>query len=184
LITKDAIEFTYARVEARMKLPKGQGIWPAFWMLGANIDETPWPQCGEIDIMENIGRERKIVHGTVHGPGYSGGNGVGGQYDFERGYPSDDFHVYAIEWLPEGIRWMIDDREYFAVTPDDLPPATDWVFDHPFFIILNLAVGGNWPGNPDDTTVFPQQLTVDYVRVYGQGNPAEKFAASGAEEIS
>jgi len=119
--------------------------------------------------MENIGREPQLVHGTVHGPGYSGANGVGNSYPHPDGAAfADDFHVYAVEWEPEEIRWYVDDAHYGTVTVDDVPG--EWVYDHPFFIILNVAVGGHWPGYPDDTTVFPQQLRVDYVRVY-EANP-------------
>ncbi len=164
LLTQDKFEFTYGRVEARLKLPTGRGIWPAFWMLGSDIDQAGWPQCGEIDIMENIGSEPNIVHGTVHGPGYSGAGGVGKPYVFKEGIFSDDFHLFAVEWEPQEIRWYVDGQPYFSVTPADL--NGEWVFDQPFFLILNLAVGGRWPGYPDLNTQFPQALQVDYVRVY------------------
>jgi beta-glucanase (GH16 family) len=184
LITWDRFEVAYGRVEARLQLPQGQGIWPAFWMLGTNLDEAGWPQSGEIDIMENIGREPSTVHGTVHGPGYSGGNGIGGGYELDSGIFADDFHVFAIEWTPEGIRWFVDDVSYFTLTPDEIPAGTEWVYDHPFFIILNLAVGGNWPGLPDETTTFPQSLVVDYVRVYGAPNQSEQFAAAFVDDFT
>jgi beta-glucanase (GH16 family) len=164
ILTKEKFEFTYGRVEARLKIPYGQGIWPAFWMLGNDIDTVSWPNCGEIDIMEHIGREPDIIHGTVHGPGYAGANGFGGPYVLKEGKFSDNFHVFAVEWEPQEIRWYIDGQQYFSVTPDQV--NGEWVFDHPFFLILNLAVGGQWPGYPDATTVFPQTLQVDYVRVY------------------
>jgi beta-glucanase (GH16 family) len=154
----------YGRIEARMKIPRGQGIWPAFWMLGNNIQTTPWPACGEIDVMENIGKEPATIHGTVHGPGYSGSHGVGGPDTLSSGAFADDYHVYAIEWDADQIKWFVDDTAYFTVTAKDLPG--EWVYDHPFFIILNVAVGGGWPGYPDDTTSFPQFMYVDYVRVY------------------
>lgn len=163
-ITKDKFAFTYGRVEARIKVPFGQGIWPAFWMLGANFPEVGWPDSGEIDIMEYIGREPKTVYGTVHGPGYSGANGVSGHIELEEDI-ADDFHVFAIEWEPEEIRWYLDGEEFHRITPDSLN-GSEWVFDHDFFLLLNLAVGGNWPGYPNDETTFPQQLLVDYVRVY------------------
>lgn len=165
-ITHDKFAFTYGRVEARIKVPFGQGIWPAFWMLGANFDEVGWPNSGEIDIMEYIGREPKTIYGTVHGPGYSGGEGVSGNIVIEEDI-SDDFHVFAIEWEPEEIRWYMDGEQFHRIIPDSLR-GNDWVFDHDFFILLNLAVGGNWPGYPDNETTFPQQLLVDYVRVYQQ----------------
>ena len=114
--------------------------------------------------MENIGKEPGRIHGTVHGPGYSGAGGISSAYDLPAGAFADTFHVYAIEWEPAAIRWYVDDALYKTVTPRDLPGR--WVYDHPFFIILNVAVGGYWPGSPDATTVFPQTMRVDYVRVY------------------
>jgi beta-glucanase (GH16 family) len=133
-------------------------------MLGDNIATVGWPACGEIDIMENIGKEPARVHGTVHGPGYSGANGVGREYDIASGAFADTFHVFAIEWEETSIRWFVDGVAYQVISPISLPSA--WVFDHQFFIILNVAVGGYWPGNPDGTTTFPQTMKVDYVRVY------------------
>lgn len=167
LLTKNKFSQAYGRFEARIKIPYGQGIWPAFWLLGDNIDTAHWPNCGEIDIMENIGREPFIIHGTFHGPGYSGGSGVGAAYTLPNSQKfSDDFHTFAVEWEPKVIRFYVDGSLYKTRTPADLPAGSSWVFDHPFFIILNVAVGGGWPGNPDTTTVFPQQMLVDYVRVY------------------
>ena len=173
LLTKNKFSQAYGRFEARIKIPYGQGIWPAFWMLGDNIDTAHWPNCGEIDIMENIGKEPSIVHGTFHGPGYWGGNGVGAAYTLTGGKKfSDDFHTFAVEWEPNVVRFYVDGLFYETRTPADLPTGTTWVFDHPFFIILNVAVGGGWPGNPDATTVFPQQMLVDYVRVYQRTSPS------------
>lgn len=173
LITKNKFTVKYGRVEARLKVPFGQGIWPAFWMLGDNIDTVGWPNCGEMDIMENIGREPTIVHGTLHGPGYSGGNGLSSSYSLPTNQPfANDFHVYAIEWEPGVVRFYCDGILYRTRTTADLPPGTAWVFDHPFFLILNVAVGGSWPGSPDATTVFPQTMSVDYVRVYQRSTPA------------
>jgi beta-glucanase (GH16 family) len=167
LLTRNKFSQTYGRFEARIKLPYGQGIWPAFWMLGENINTAGWPTCGEIDIMENIGREPSIVHGTLHGPGYSAASGISGPYALPNGQKfSDNFHTFAVEWEPSVMRFYVDRVLYKTRTPADLPAGTSGVFDHPFFIILNVAVGGNWPGNPDATTVFPQQMLVDYVRVY------------------
>ena len=171
-------EFAYGRVEARIRIPKGQGIWPAFWMLGNDIFTTaPWPASGEVDIMENIGKvsDQTTVHGTLHGPGYSGGSGIGRSYDVSPTVLADDFHVYAIEWEPTRIRWYFDNTNYFTVTDQMIPAGTDWVFDHPFFILLDLAVGANWPGYPDATTELPQKMTVDYVRVYQAPDTAERF---------
>jgi len=167
LLTKNKASWTFGRIEARIRIPRGQGIWPAFWMLGTNIDAVGWPNCGEIDIMENIGSVPSRVHGTVHGPGYSGGGGIGGSYVLPGGAAlADDFHVYAIEWEENRIRWFIDGQQFFTITPANLPAGRPWVFNAPQFMILNVAVGGNWPGNPDGSTVFPQRMTVDYVRVY------------------
>jgi beta-glucanase (GH16 family) len=161
LKTEGKKTFTYGRFEGRMKLPYGQGMWPAFWMLGGNN----WPTSGEIDIMENLGREPSIVHGTIHGPGYSGAAGPSASYTLPgNAKVSDDFHVFAIEWETNAIRWYIDDKLYSTKTPADIGGNT-WVFTHGFFFILNLAVGGEWPGNPDSTTVFPQKMVIDYVRV-------------------
>jgi beta-glucanase (GH16 family) len=167
LITKNKFEQAYGRIEARIKIPYGQGIWPAFWMLGNNIATAGWPACGEIDVMENIGREPSTVHGTIHGPGYSGGAGIGAAFNLSSGERfADGYHIFAVEWEPNEIRWYVDGSLYQTRTPKDLPAGSNWVFDHPFFIILNVAVGGNWPGKPDSTTVFPQMMLVDYVRVY------------------
>jgi len=154
------------RFEARMRLPSGQGMWPAFWMLGANYATMPWPACGEIDIMENRGQEPTLVHGSLHGPGYSGGRAITHAFTVP-GAPVDaEFHVYAVEWSSSKVTWSVDDLEYATTTAGDLPGGAAWVFDHPFFIILNLAVGGNYVGPPGPGTTFPQQLLVDYVRAY------------------
>ncbi len=167
LTTKQKFSQAYGRVEARIKIPYGRGVWPAFWLLGSNIDQVGWPACGEIDIIENIGREPAIVHGTLHGPGYSAASSIGAPYTLPGGARfADDFHVYAIEWEPNAIRWYVDGKLYETRTPADLPAGTKWVYDHPFFIILNLAIGGTWPGMPDTTTIFPQTMMIDYVRVY------------------
>jgi beta-glucanase (GH16 family) len=171
---------SYGRFEARIKIPRGQGIWPAFWMLGDDIELAPgWPKCGEIDIMENIGKEPGLVHGTIHGPGYSGEHGIGAPYGFASGKPlADDFHIYAVEWELKAIRFYVDDHLYATRTPGDLPPGTKWVYDHPFFLLLNVAVGGGWPGSPDASSVFPQEMLVDYVRVYRRATSTA--AAPGA----
>jgi beta-glucanase (GH16 family) len=180
LVTKvDAIDNTgfeqqYGRFEARMKLPFGKGMWPAFWLLGSNIQEGPedpddpttvvWPLCGEIDIMENGGSSPTIVSGAVHGPGYSGGEAIVKPYEFESSR-ADEFHIYGIEWGPGYINYYIDDVLYNQITPENV--TGDWVFNNgPFFIIINLAVGGAFDGNPNENTVFPQEMLVDYVRVY------------------
>jgi beta-glucanase (GH16 family) len=163
-------------MDARIKIPRGQGIWPAFWMLGSNFNAgVPWPTCGEIDIMENIGKtsDQGTDHGTIHGPqsggDYNGGSGVGSSYTLPGGAAlADAFHIYAIEWKPNQIKWYLDSIQFFTATPASVAglPGGQWVFTQPQFFIMNVAVGGNWPGYPDATTVFPQQMLVDYVRVY------------------
>jgi beta-glucanase (GH16 family) len=164
LKTQGHVSWRYGRIEARIRIPRGQGIWPAFWCLGDDIASVRWPASGEIDIVEVIGREPRRVYGTVHGPGYSGASGVSSFFSLPAGEVADAFHVFAIEWEEAAVRWYFDDVQFKTVTPADLPGR--WVFNHPFFLILNVAVGGNWPGDPDETTVFPQRMYVDYVRVY------------------
>jgi beta-glucanase (GH16 family) len=159
---------TRGRFEARIKLPVGQGIWPAFWLLGTDFGTVGWPQCGEIDIMEYRGQLPNIASGALHGPGYSGGNSVGGYYTLPSGAFNDDFHVFAIDWDSSSITWSVDGQDYMTITPSDLPSGASWVYNNrDFFIILNVAVGGNYVGSPDETTTFPQTMLVDYVRVYG-----------------
>ncbi len=173
LLTRNKFTQTYGRFEARIKVPYGQGIWPAFWMLGDNLSTVGWPNCGEIDIMEHIGREPSTVYGTLHGPGYSGGNGVSASYSLPPSQKfSDAYHTYAVEWEPNVLRFYVDGLLYKTRTPADLPAGQTWVFNHPFFLIINVAVGGTWPGYPDATTVFPQQMQVDYVRVYQRDTPS------------
>ncbi len=154
----------YGRFEARIRLPFGNGIWPAFWSLGDDLGSVGWPACGELDIMEVV-RDFCVNHGTAHGPGYSGDNPLTATYTLPSGSLADDFHIYAIEWEPNVVRWYVDDTLYEQRTPADLPPGTLWVYDHPFFLLLNLAVGGDFSGPPDASTSFPQTMTVDYVRV-------------------
>lgn len=168
LTTKGGFTQAYGRFEARMQLPLGKGIWPAFWMMGTDIDSARWPWAGEIDVMENIGEPSRI-YSTLHGPGYSGAKGISMGYDLPAGEAvNTGFHVYAVEWSPEKISFYFDDHRIVERTPKDLPAGTKWVYDHPFFLILNVAVGGDWPGYPDETTSFPQRMLVDYVRVYKQ----------------
>jgi beta-glucanase (GH16 family) len=166
LKTQGRFEQAYGKFEARIRIPRGQGLWPAFWMLGNDIDRVGWPKSGEIDIMENIGKEPYAVHGTLHGPGYSGGNSIGGTYTLSALPFADDYHVFTVEWSPGEIRWLVDDKEYRRTSVSNLPSGGTWAFDHAFFMLLNVAVGGGWPGDPDATTTFPQQMLVDYVRVY------------------
>ena len=179
LLTAGKWSWTYGRVEARIKIPRGQGVWPAFWLLSTNIGSVGWPTCGEIDIMENIGKEPGTVHGTVHGPGYSGAHGIGGPVMLPGGAAvADDFHVFAVDCEPDSIVWLMDGRKYFSITPASLPEKTRWVFNQPKFMLLNFAVGGAWPGNPDATSTFPQRMVVDYVRVYEKSPPSESADSS------
>ena len=169
LLTKGKFEQTYGRFEARIRLPYGQGMWPAFWLLGADCGDGTdgtlvWPACGEIDIMENRGSEPTMVSSAIHGPGYSGGNPITKSYSLKNNRFDTDFHVFGIEWDPEYINFYVDDVLYNQITPADV--TGDWVFDHPFYIIINLAVGGNFGGAPNTETIFPQTMLVDYVRVY------------------
>lgn len=164
--TKGKLEKQFGRFEARIQVPQGQGVWPAFWMLGGNIEGAGWPGCGEIDIMENIGKEPATVHGSLHGPGYSGGQPLTGTYGLDGAKFADAFHVFAVEWEQDVVRFYVDDNLYQTRTPADVPAGSTWVYDHPFFLLLNLAIGGQWPGDPDGATVFPQTMKVDYVRVY------------------
>lgn len=166
IVTKAKFEKQYGRIEARMKMPWGAGLWPAFWMLGANIDEAGWPQSGEIDIMEYDGSEPTVVHGSVHGPGYSGGNAVTKSYEFRNERLDTGFHTYGIEWGKNYINYYVDDVLYNQITPDSEGLSGEWVFNKPFYIIINMAVGGSFVGPPNADTVFPQTLEVDYVKVY------------------
>ena len=164
ITTKGLFEQAYGRFEARIKLPYGQGMWPAFWLLGADCDQVIWPQCGEIDIMEFRGQEPTKIHGTVHGPGYSAAGGITKSYTLENDRFDTGFHVFGIEWTPEYINYYVDDVLYNQITPADV--TGEWVFNKPFNIIINLAVGGSFVGAPNDETAFPQNMLVDYVRVY------------------
>ena len=169
LLTKGKFEQTYGRYEARIRLPYGQGMWPAFWLLGADCGDGTdgtlvWPACGEIDIIENRGSEPTMVSSAVHGPGYSAGKAITKSYSLENDRFDTDFHVFGIEWGPEYINFYVDDVLYNQITPEDV--TGDWVFDRPFYIIINLAVGGDFGGAPNSETVFPQHMLVDYVRVY------------------
>ena len=166
LVTKGKFEQTYGRYEARIRVPSGKGIFPAFWLLGDDSNGTQiWPQIGEIDIMEFVGDEPTKVFGTVHGPGYSGGESISKSYELENDRFDAGFHVFGIEWGPNYINFYVDNVLYNQITPEDV--TGEWVFnDGPFSIIINLAIGGNLPGSPNDETIFPQSMIVDYVRVY------------------
>jgi beta-glucanase (GH16 family) len=181
LTTQNKFELAYGRVEARIRIPSGAGMWPAFWALGTNIPKVGWPKSGEIDIMENVGRQPNLLYGTIHGPGYDG-SGIGGTYDASVDL-AGGFHTYSIEWLPGKVSWAIDGITYFTATKQDAAP-NPWVFDHPFFLLLNVAVGGNFGGPVAGATAFPQSMAVDYIRVYQAPDTAARFEASFADTFS
>ncbi|MEM7368383.1 MAG: family 16 glycosylhydrolase [Bacteroidota bacterium] len=166
MITLNKQSFQYGRVDIRAILPEGQGIWPALWMLGNNFPTVGWPACGEIDIMELLGHEPEKTHGTAHwgaqGQGFS--HNKSGSLVLQEGKFSDEYHVFSIIWEPGSIKWLLDDEEFHTVTNADVNGA--YPFDAEFFFIFNIAVGGRWPGYPDATTQFPQQMLVDYIRVF------------------
>lgn len=163
--SSNKVSFTYGKVEARMKLPSGQGIWPAFWALGADLATAGWPKSGEIDIMEFVGKTPNTTYGTLHGPGYSGAQSIGKPREFG-GPVATDFHTYTVIKRPNEIIWQVDGVEFHRMTPASLPAGGTWVFEKPYFVIFNLAIGGDWPGAPDATTVLPVQMKVDWVRIY------------------
>jgi beta-glucanase (GH16 family) len=165
----------YGRIEARMRLPTGRGLWPAFWALGTDLGTIGWPASGEIDIMENVaadvpgGLGADVIKATLHGPGYSGGQGMGKEYRFPAGGRVDDgAHVYGVIWSRDSMQFYVDSvaSPFLTITPANLPSGAAWAFDKPFFLLLNLAVGGTWPKDPDATTPNPARMVVDYVRVY------------------
>lgn len=195
LVTRDRASWTYGRMEARIKLPVGQGIWPAFWMLAEDSPYGGWPTSGEIDIMEYLGHQPSRVHGTLHYGGVTyapcrGNRGAvqghcftGTSYTLPTGAFPDDFHVFAVEWEPTEIRWYVDDVLYQTQTywysgaaPFPAP------YDQPFHLLLNVAVGGQWPGYPDETTVFPQRMEIDYVRVFRDASLYPEVSFSGPED--
>ncbi len=165
MVSNNKKTFKYGRIEARMKLPQTQGIWPAFWMLGSNIGQVGWPACGEIDIMEHVGFEPAITHGALHGPGYSGNTPFMGTNYLNHNVDAA-YHVYAVEWNTNGISWFVDGNKFYSVSRAQVQTYGNWAFDQPFFLLLNVAVGGQWPGNPDGSSTFPQRMSVDYIRIY------------------
>ncbi len=163
LLTKGLFAQQYGRFEARAQMPTGKGLWPAIWALGDNIDTVSWPACGEIDFMETIGTDISTNHGSLHMPASYGPSGT---YKLPNGASyADAFHTFAFEWEPTAVRFYVDDVLY-ETQKSTVPGGDTWEFDHPFFLLINVAVGGQWPGSPDSTTTFPQTLKVDYVRVY------------------
>ena len=182
LISKQKAEFAYGRIEARIQVPQGAGLWPAFWSLGTDFDRVGWPQTGEIDFMEFVGRLPNEIFGTIHGPGYSGGASYGNKYDF--GEPVyNDFHLFTIEWEPDLIQWYVDGMLYHSATPADIDP-NQWVFNDPVFLLMNVAVGGNFGGPVGPDTNFPQTMAVDYVRVYQGPDTAERFETTFTDNFS
>jgi beta-glucanase (GH16 family) len=162
--TQDRFEQQEGRFEARIRLPSGRGLWPAFWMLGSSFDVVGWPASGEIDVMEYRGQEPTRILGSLHGPGYSGGEAITGYFELGGGRFDTEFHVFSVEWTDGDIVWYVDDRPYHRVRRRDVPGP--WVFDQPFFLLLNVAVGGTFVGPPDQTTPFPQTMLIDWVRVF------------------
>ncbi len=167
LQTLNTFQFQYGLAEARIQVPSGKGLLPAFWMLGNNAYDSSesWPGCGEIDAMEVLGSEPSIVNGTLHGPWPWAPDGVGGTAESSTPL-SAGFHVYGVEWSPGSISFLLDGAVYKTITPADLPPGAAWPFQHPYFLLLNLAVGGVWPGSLNASTQFPARMTVDWVRVW------------------
>ncbi len=165
--TQDLAEQEYGRFEARIKLPEGQGLWPAFWMLGANFPEVEWPDCGEIDIMEFRGQDPGVILGSLHGPGYFGATPITSEFRLPPGETfTDDFHVFAVEWDPGLIKFSVDSEVYQRLSTSEVIARGRWVFDHEFFVLLNLAVGGGFVGPVGPDTVFPAEMLVDYVRIF------------------
>lgn len=164
--TKGLMEQKYGRFEARLKTPYGQGLWPAFWMLGNDSDEVSWPQCGEIDIMELRGQAPNVTLSTLHGPGFSGANAISGTNTLINSRYDNQFHVFAVEWDENKIDFYVDDYLFKRFEKSEVEAKGEWVYDHPFYLLLNVAVGGNFVGAPSQFTPFPQKMTIDYVRVY------------------
>jgi beta-glucanase (GH16 family) len=169
LLTQGLFSQQYGRFEARVQMPTGKGIWPAVWMLGDNINTVSWPACGEIDFMETIGTDITTNHGSLHMPG----DNPSGQFTLPNGASfADAFHTFAVEWAPGTVAFYVDDQLYETQLRTSVPAGGTWEFEHPFFLLVNVAVGGSWPGSPDTTTQFPQTMKVDWVRVY-QKNTTE-----------
>jgi len=164
--TKGKATWTYGRIEVRAKLPSGKGTWPAIWMLGTNIDEVGWPDCGEIDIMENVGFDPNTIHANIHTKAYNHVRGTAKGASLQIESPSEQFHVYAVEWFPDHMDFYVDDTKYFSFENEGTGPDV-WPFDKPHYLILNLAIGGTWGGQQGiDDSAFPHRYEIDYVRVY------------------
>jgi beta-glucanase (GH16 family) len=168
IVTRGRFELLYGKVEVRAKLPTGRGTWPAIWMLGANIDQVGWPACGEIDVMENVGFDPLLVHGTVHTAAYNGSAGTQKGASLAVANPWEDFHVYAAEWFADHVDFFVDGQRYFTFRNEGTGART-WPFDKPQYLLLNLAIGGSWGGQQGiDDSLFPHRFLVDYVRIYQQ----------------
>lgn len=166
LVTRDKKTFKYGRIDIRAKLPTGQGVWPAIWMLSADNTYGGWPTSGEIDIAELVGHEPAKIHGTAHyGPALGYSQSSGSSYSLTTGDFSDEFHIFSIVWAQDSIQWLVDGVRYHSMSRATVG-TNIYPFNESFYLILNVAVGGNWPGTPGDDTVFPQTMIVDYVRVF------------------
>ena len=183
LITQNKAEFAYGRIESRLLVPGGgDGLWPAFWSLGTDITYNPWPGAGEIDVMEYVSRLPDEIFGTIHGPGYNGGGSFSGIYDDFGGRVDESYHTFTVEWEPDLITWYVDGIQYHEADPADVPGP--WVFDKPFFLLLNFAIGGNFGGTPDPGNTYPQEFLVDYVRVYQGPDTAERFETTFTDAVA
>ncbi|MBN2030286.1 glycoside hydrolase family 16 protein [bacterium] len=167
LITLNKASWRYGRIEVRAKLPRGQGVWPAIWTLGINRSEVRWPQCGEIDIMEFIGREPNLIHANIHYAVEGAHQSNGGKLETES--PYGDFHIYAIEWYSDRIDFFFDEIKYYSFSIDQAGQGSENAFRKPHYLLINLALGGSWGGEIDDS-IFPQKYLIDYVRVYKEKN--------------
>ena len=181
LISKRKAEFAYGRIESRILVPQGAGIWPAFWSLGTDIDLVSWPQTGEIDFMEFVGRLPNEIFGAVHGPGYSGGGSYGNIYTFNEPV-YNDYHTFTVDWQPDLIKWYVDEILYHTASPADVPGP--WVFNDPVFLLLNVAMGGDFGGDVDPDLPLPQSMAVDYVRVYQAPDTAERWEATFTDDFT
>jgi beta-glucanase (GH16 family) len=166
LETQGLFSATYGLIEARMKIPAGAGLWPAFWMLGDDVNRVGWPACGEVDVLEALGQDPSVAHGFLNGPSDDGSHYTVGRGTVSSRSLASGFHTYGISWSRNSITWFLDGVPYATVTPKDLPPGAKWVYNRPFHLVLDLAVGGSWAGPPNASTRFPATLLVDWVRVY------------------
>jgi beta-glucanase (GH16 family) len=167
LTTQKLGEWLYGRIEVRAKLPQGRGVWPAIWMLGSNIRTVGWPRCGEIDIMEFVGYDPDFIHANIHTGRYNHTRGSGKGNKIKVSGPWEGFHVYTVEWAPERLDFFLDDEKFFTFEKEAGATVETWPFDQPFYLILNLAIGGAWGGQKGiDDSIFPQRFEIDYVRVF------------------